>query len=42
MISTYGKGKTLMLGSYVSAAYQCTPSTAVERFYSAACSSGRA
>ena len=34
VISTYGKGQTLMLGSYVSAAYQSTPSPAVERFYS--------
>ena len=33
-MSTYGKGQTLMLGSYVSAAYQSTPSPAVERFYS--------
>ena len=33
-MSTYGKGRTLMLGSYVSAAYQSTPTPAVERFYS--------
>lgn len=33
VMSTFGKGKTLMLGSYVSAAYQTTPSEAVERFY---------
>ena len=33
VMSTYGKGRTLMLGSYVSAAYQSTPSAAVERFY---------
>lgn len=31
--STYGKGKTLMLGSFVSAAYQTTPTAEVERFY---------
>ncbi|MBE3075853.1 MAG: hypothetical protein IMZ75_13070, partial [Actinobacteria bacterium] len=31
--SEYGKGKTLMLGSYVSAAYQTTPTPEVERFY---------
>ncbi len=31
--SRYGKGKTLMLGSYVSAAYQSNPTPAVERFY---------
>ena len=29
----FGKGKTLMLGSYVSAAYQTSPSAEVERFY---------
>jgi beta-galactosidase len=29
----YGKGKTLLLGSYVSAAYQTTPTPDVERFY---------
>ena len=34
VMSTYGKGRTLMLGSYVSAAYQSTPTPAVERFYS--------
>lgn len=34
VMSTFGKGKTLMLGSYVSAAYFTTPSEAVERFYS--------
>jgi beta-galactosidase GanA len=33
VLSTYGKGKTLMLGSYVSAAYETTPTPAVERFY---------
>jgi beta-galactosidase len=32
---TYGKGKTLMLGSYVSAAYQSSPTPEVERFYGA-------
>lgn len=35
VMSTFGKGKTLMLGSYVSAAYESTPTPAVERFYSA-------
>jgi beta-galactosidase len=34
VLSRYGKGKTLMLGSYVSAAYESSPTTAVERFYS--------
>jgi beta-galactosidase GanA len=33
VLSTYGKGRTLMLGSYVSAAYESTPTPAVERFY---------
>ncbi|MBS1855174.1 MAG: beta-galactosidase [Acidobacteria bacterium] len=33
VMSSYGRGKTLMLGSYVSAAYESTPSTEVERFY---------
>jgi beta-galactosidase len=33
VMSTYGKGRTVMIGSYVSAAYQSTPSPAVERFY---------
>jgi hypothetical protein len=33
VFSTYGKGKTLMLGSYVSAAYVTSPSAEVERFY---------
>jgi beta-galactosidase len=32
--SRFGRGKTLMLGSYVSAAYQSNPSPVVERFYS--------
>lgn len=31
--SSYGKGQTLMLGSYVSAAYETTPSRETERFY---------
>ena len=31
--STYGRGKTLMLGSYVSAAYVHTPSSEAERFF---------
>ena len=31
--STYGKGKTLMLGSYLSAAYVTSPTAEVERFY---------
>jgi beta-galactosidase len=34
ILSTFGRGRTLMLGSYVSAAYQARPSEAVERFYS--------
>ena len=33
VLSDYGKGRSLMLGSYVSAAYQTTPSPEVERFY---------
>jgi beta-galactosidase len=33
VLSNYGKGKTLILGSYVSAAYQSTPTPEVERFY---------
>jgi beta-galactosidase len=33
VMSTFGKGKTLMLGSYVSAAYQTTPAAEVQRFY---------
>jgi beta-galactosidase len=33
VISSYGKGKTLMLGSYVSAAYETSPTPEVERFY---------
>ena len=31
--STYGQGKTLMLGSYVSAAYIHSPSREAERFF---------
>jgi beta-galactosidase len=31
--SRYGRGKTLLLGSYISAAYESSPSPAVERFY---------
>lgn len=31
--SKYGKGRTLMLGSYVSAAYQTTPSEEASRFF---------
>jgi beta-galactosidase len=33
VVSAYGKGRTLTLGSYISAAYQSTPSAEVERFY---------
>jgi beta-galactosidase len=33
VISTYGKGKTLMLGSYVAAAYETRPEPAAARFY---------
>jgi beta-galactosidase len=33
VLSTYGKGRSLILGSYVSAAYQTTPTPEVERFY---------
>jgi beta-galactosidase len=35
VMSAYGKGRTLMLGSYVSAAYQSTPTPEVKRFYNA-------
>ncbi len=35
VLSTHGRGRTLLLGSFVSAAYQSTPTAAVERFYSA-------
>jgi beta-galactosidase len=31
--SSYGRGKTLMLGSYLSAAYETAPSRGTERFY---------
>jgi hypothetical protein len=34
VLSTYGRGRTLMLGSYLSAAYAARPSEAVARFYS--------
>lgn len=34
VMSTYGKGKTLMIGSYVSAAAQSTPTPEAERFFS--------
>jgi beta-galactosidase len=33
VMSTYGKGKTLMLGSYVSASAQSTPTPESERFF---------
>jgi hypothetical protein len=33
VLSTHGRGKSLLLGSYVSAAYQTTPTPAAERFY---------
>jgi beta-galactosidase len=33
VMSEHGKGRTLMLGSYVSAAAQSTPSAAAERFF---------
>jgi beta-galactosidase len=35
VMSTYGKGRTLMLGSYVSAAFQSRPSPETARFYHA-------
>jgi hypothetical protein len=35
VLSTFGKGKTLTLGSYVAAAYQTQPSPAVQKLYSA-------
>jgi hypothetical protein len=34
-MSAYGKGRTLMLGSYVSASFQSTPTPEVKRFYNA-------
>ena len=34
VMSTYGKGRTLMLGSYVSASAQSTPTAESERFFS--------
>ena len=33
VVSRHGKGKTLMLGSYLSAAYETSPTPAVERFF---------
>ncbi len=33
VVSNYGKGKTLMLGSYLSAAYETTPSAAAQQFF---------
>jgi beta-galactosidase len=33
VVSRYGKGRTLMLGSFVSAAYQSSPSVEAERFF---------
>jgi beta-galactosidase len=35
VMSSFGKGKTLMLGTYVGAAYHTQPAPATERFYSA-------
>jgi beta-galactosidase len=35
VLGSYGRGKTLTLGSFVGAAYQTTPDSAVERFYNA-------
>jgi beta-galactosidase len=35
VVSRYGKGRTLMLGSYVSAAAQSTPTPEAERFFAA-------
>ncbi len=35
VMATYGKGRTLMLGSYVSAAYQSTPALESARFFRA-------
>ena len=35
VLSTFGGGRTLMLGSYVSAAYQATPTAATAQFYRA-------
>ena len=35
VVSRFGSGKTLTLGSYVSAAYQAQPAEAVRRFYTA-------
>ncbi len=33
IVSQFGKGKTLMLGSYISAAYETSPAPATARFY---------
>jgi beta-galactosidase len=33
VLSAFGRGRTLMLGSYLSAAYQSTPTPEAERFY---------
>jgi beta-galactosidase len=33
VVSRYGRGKTLMLGTYLSAAYESSPSAATQRFY---------
>lgn len=33
VLNEFGKGRSLLLGSYVSAAYQTTPTPEVERFY---------
>jgi beta-galactosidase len=35
VLATWGRGKSLMLGSFVSAAHQARPSEVAERFYSA-------
>lgn len=35
VMSTYGKGRTLMLGSYLAAAYQSTPTPEAGRFFGA-------
>jgi beta-galactosidase GanA len=35
VLATWGRGKSLMLGSFVSAAHQARPSDVAERFYSA-------
>lgn len=33
VVSRYGRGRTLMLGTYLSAAYESSPSAAAQRFY---------